>query len=205
MSIRIQRRISLGSGLGLNVSKSGLSLSQRTAFGSIGTTGYSVRTGIPGVFFRKFRSRRRTRDNTFAIVMIALLIAGAVYAGFLFLKALFLFLIHIIIRVFKLLMQGYKNWMLKRDLSLNKDKPGVDFIKFDTEGLPDEMKLKKLIFGKTFVKNGQLVSPELPLVTINSENECVVLYAERAGEVRFFKLSGSRVKNGDYLYRIQER
>jgi hypothetical protein len=52
MGFRIQKRINLGKGVGLNVSKSGVSGSLRTKFGSVGTKGYSIRTGIPGVSYR---------------------------------------------------------------------------------------------------------------------------------------------------------
>ncbi len=201
MSVRIQRRISLGSGLGLNVSKSGLSLSQRTPFGSIGTTGYSVRTGIPGVFFRKYRGRRRN-DNTFWIIMLVLLAAGLFYLLFLAAKVFILYSLHFIAWIYKSLRQAYKNRMLKKQLRDFGEDDAMDFVKFDTDLLPDSMKYKKLVFGKPFVKSGQFVSPELPLVTINSEDDCVVLYAERPGIVTFFKYQGVKVNNGDYLYKI---
>lgn len=53
MGFRFQRRIRLGKGgLGLNLSRSGFSLSQRTSWGSIGPRGISIRTGVPGLSFR---------------------------------------------------------------------------------------------------------------------------------------------------------
>lgn len=204
MSVRIQRRISLGSGLGLNVSKSGLSLSQRTPFGSIGTTGYSVRTGIPGVFFRKYRGRSRN-NNTFWIIMLVLLAAGLFYILFNVLKVVILYLLHVLAWIYKSLRQAYKNMLLKKQLLEYGEDDSVDFVKFDTELLPDALKNKKLVFGKPFVKSGQLVSPELPLVTINSEDDCVVLYAELPGVVTFFKYQGVQINNGDYLYKITEQ
>lgn len=53
MGFRFHRRLNLGSGFGLNVGKSGASASRRASFGSIGTGGYSVRSGIPGLSYRK--------------------------------------------------------------------------------------------------------------------------------------------------------
>ncbi|WP_409187172.1 DUF4236 domain-containing protein [Antarcticibacterium sp. 1MA-6-2] len=44
MGFRFQKRINLGKGLGLNISKSGISPSIRTKVGSISSKGYSVRT-----------------------------------------------------------------------------------------------------------------------------------------------------------------
>lgn len=53
MSFRIGRRVRIGKGLGVNIGKRGVSVSTRTPFGSVGTSGYSVRTGIKGVSYRK--------------------------------------------------------------------------------------------------------------------------------------------------------
>jgi hypothetical protein len=53
VNIRYQKRINLGKGAGLNLSKSGASYSQRTKWGSIGSRGFSIRTGIPGLSLRQ--------------------------------------------------------------------------------------------------------------------------------------------------------
>lgn len=47
------RRIKLGKGFGINLSKSTLSPSFRTPLGTIGTKGYSIRTPIRGIYYRK--------------------------------------------------------------------------------------------------------------------------------------------------------
>jgi hypothetical protein len=54
MGLIIRKRINLGKGFGLNISKSGVSSSQRIRFGSFGSRGYSIRTGIPGVYYRSY-------------------------------------------------------------------------------------------------------------------------------------------------------
>jgi hypothetical protein len=52
-----QRRVKLFGGLGLNFSKSGIGWSIRTGLGSIGSKGYSIRTGITGLYYRvRYRS-----------------------------------------------------------------------------------------------------------------------------------------------------
>ncbi|WP_457806095.1 DUF4236 domain-containing protein [Stenotrophomonas maltophilia] len=53
MGFRFQRHIRLGGGWGLNASGSGASLSHRSRHGSVGTRGFSLRTGIPGLSFRQ--------------------------------------------------------------------------------------------------------------------------------------------------------
>lgn len=52
MSFRYQKRVNLGKGIGLNVSQSGISTSYRSKFGSIGSRGFSLKTGIPGLTYR---------------------------------------------------------------------------------------------------------------------------------------------------------
>ena len=53
MGFRFQKRIKLGKNFGVNLSKSGLSPSYRTKRGSLSTKGYSIKTGIKGVTYRK--------------------------------------------------------------------------------------------------------------------------------------------------------
>lgn len=52
MGFAFQRRLNLGKGAGINFGKTGASLSYRNKAGSIGTSGFSVRSGIPGLGYR---------------------------------------------------------------------------------------------------------------------------------------------------------
>jgi hypothetical protein len=53
MSFRFQKRIKLGKRFGINISKSGITPSYRTKQGSLSSKGYSIRTGISGLNYRK--------------------------------------------------------------------------------------------------------------------------------------------------------
>jgi hypothetical protein len=53
MGFRYQKRVKLGKGFGLNISKSGIRPSYRSKGGSISSKGFSIRTGISGLQFRK--------------------------------------------------------------------------------------------------------------------------------------------------------
>lgn len=53
MGLSFRKRINLGGGLGLNISKSGISPSVRTKAGTISSKSFSVKTGVPGVSYRK--------------------------------------------------------------------------------------------------------------------------------------------------------
>lgn len=59
MGFRFQKRINLGGGLGLNISKSGISPSLKTSRGTLSSKGVSVRTGIPGVNYHNNFSKTK--------------------------------------------------------------------------------------------------------------------------------------------------
>lgn len=52
MGFRFQKRVKLGGGFGLNISKSGIYPSLRTKMGTFSKNGYSVKTGISGVRYQ---------------------------------------------------------------------------------------------------------------------------------------------------------
>lgn len=61
MGFRFYRRVKLGKRLGLNISKSGISPSIRTKRGAISAKGFSIRTGIKGLSYRKYFSNKEAR------------------------------------------------------------------------------------------------------------------------------------------------
>lgn len=67
----MRKRINLGGGFGLNVSKSGISPSLRTKYGTISNKRVSVRTGIKGVGYSKSFSKAK---NSGCIVVIAAIV-----------------------------------------------------------------------------------------------------------------------------------
>ncbi|WP_421823759.1 DUF4236 domain-containing protein [Flagellimonas oceanensis] len=59
MAFRFHKRIKLGKGFGVHVSKSGITPSYRGKRGSLSSKGYSIRTGIPGLTYRKTFSKAK--------------------------------------------------------------------------------------------------------------------------------------------------
>ena len=78
MGLRYQKRINLGKGFGLNISKSGVSPSLRTKRGSLSSKGYSIRSGIPGVTYRKTFSKAK---NSGCFVVGVILISTAIFVS----------------------------------------------------------------------------------------------------------------------------
>ena len=80
MGFRFQRRLNLGSGFGFNLGKTGASVSRRTSFGSIGTGGFSLRSGIAGFGYRRSfgRGGRGVRGGGAAVGLAIGLVFGLV-------------------------------------------------------------------------------------------------------------------------------
>ncbi|MEW2923099.1 DUF4236 domain-containing protein [Muricauda sp. ANG21] len=74
MSFRFNKRVNLGKGFGVNISKSGISPSYRGKQGSLSSKGYSLRTGIPGLTYRKTFSKSKS-SGCLVMVMFILLLA----------------------------------------------------------------------------------------------------------------------------------
>ncbi|REG90488.1 DUF4236 domain-containing protein [Flavobacterium aquicola] len=70
MGLSFRKRVNLGSGLGLNISKSGISPSIRTKAGSISSKSFSVKTGVSGVSYRKNFS---TAKNSGCMMLLTIL------------------------------------------------------------------------------------------------------------------------------------
>lgn len=69
MAFRFQKRVRLSKGLGVNISKSGITPSYRNKRGGLSTKGYSIRTGIPGLTFRKTFSKSNSRGCLMLLVL----------------------------------------------------------------------------------------------------------------------------------------
>jgi len=76
MGFRYQKRVNLGDGVGINVSKTGISTSYRTKYGSISPKGFTLKTGIPGLSFRSSFGRAKGKNDAI-ILLLAWMIVGA--------------------------------------------------------------------------------------------------------------------------------
>jgi hypothetical protein len=74
MGLSFRKRVNLGGGLGLNISKSGISPSVRTKGGTISNKGFSVRTGVPGVSYRKNFSTAKNSGCMMCLTVLAIMI-----------------------------------------------------------------------------------------------------------------------------------
>ncbi len=73
MGIRFNKRINLGKGIGINISKSGITPNVKTKMGSVSSKGYSVRTGIPGITYRKTYSKAKNSGCLLILIIFILI------------------------------------------------------------------------------------------------------------------------------------
>ena len=108
MPFQFQRRLNLTNGLGINLSKSGASLSCRFKYGSVSSKGFSLRTGIPGLSYR-FRARKGSDLNAIfgLLMLIPIIIRMTIFlAGVCFKLAVFMYWLFLVVPI-KLL-----NWLI---------------------------------------------------------------------------------------------
>jgi hypothetical protein len=118
MGFRYHKRVSNSKGWGLNISGSGLSSSYRSKYGSIGSKGFSIRSGIPGL---TFRSGWGSGKNKGTVAMIILAIMGTlfiVYSSIIVLYNLIRLLIWGGTEVYHFGMRLYYRWKEKQALKL---------------------------------------------------------------------------------------
>jgi hypothetical protein len=79
MGFSYRKRINVGKGLGVTLTSAGMSASYRTQMGSVGSKGYSIRTGIPGLTFRSSWARGKYGLLVLLIIAIVTVIYVVVY------------------------------------------------------------------------------------------------------------------------------
>lgn len=75
MGFILRKRLKTGKGFGLNLSKTGISASHIGKYGSIGTKGFSVRTGVKGINYRSYWGKKGKKTSAFMWVVFILFTA----------------------------------------------------------------------------------------------------------------------------------
>jgi hypothetical protein len=116
MGLRYQKRVGGYRGFGLNFSGSGISSSYRTKYGTIGSKGFSIRSGIPGLSFRSGYGRGKDKGAT-ALIILGIILAGfALYYSAVILYNFALFIWWFLTETRKLILRKYYIWQEKKEL-----------------------------------------------------------------------------------------
>ena len=113
MGLRFYKRVNYGDGIGLNVSKSGISPSIRTSLGSFGSRGFSIRTGISGLSYRG-----GTGKNAALIWLLTVAVTGVFIIIYNLIRLIFYIFSFAIASIFKEEGVDYKNLVVTLSIIL---------------------------------------------------------------------------------------
>src|SRR5687768_7967129 len=116
MGIRYTKRLGRSQGWGLNISGSGISSSYRSKLGAIGSNGFSIKSGIPGLSYRGTWGARKARGNGTLLFLLAMLAYYVMYGAILLLYNFFRFFGWMAMKIVITTQSVYLKWMGKKEL-----------------------------------------------------------------------------------------
>ena len=201
METRYHKRVNLGDGFGLNLSKSGVSSSYRTKYGTIGAKGFSIRTGIPGLTFRT-RFGKKNKDAAlimfFFFLTIGLLILSLIVAW-----NIILFFIWLIKEGYILFLREKFKSDLKKEIIKEQNSDDYIFMKITENIIPKNGDKKTVKISEILVSQGKRIRKGEKLITISNGLENRVIKSETKGNIYFYKREGEKLKFDEYLFKIQ--
>jgi len=226
MGFRFFQRVPISGGTGINISGSGYSVSHRGKYGSIGTKGFSIRTGIPGLSFRQSWPRLG-KGGGIETLLTLLLFAVFVYLAY-NLLVLAVVLIYNIMTLVGLLMYNilaliwnffrfvYRYIRIKmlerkleRDYVAFAGDPKKGFISFSLDSTYKSLTDIRYYVEEILVKDGEhgfagqeacIIRIESPNFPEDLEEQRFPLLLNHAGVVRWYKIPGQEVMFGqDYV------
>jgi hypothetical protein len=203
MGFRFHKRVSLGGGLGLNISKSGVSPSYRTRYGSISSKGFSFRTGIAGLTYRSgFGGRSRKGNAGDAILLLFVAFWLVIISLLIILKLIELFF-WALTELIKFIQRVQYRRQIKKEIEKFKDSTIVTVLNFEADSLPEEMRSMKVKFQGALVENGSIVEKDQEVATFVVGDKIGRMLANKAGKIKFAKLPGDRMRVGDCVCLIE--
>jgi hypothetical protein len=203
MGFRFHKRVSLGGGLGLNISKSGVSPSYRTRYGSISSKGFSFRTGIAGLTYRSgFGGRSRKGNAGDAILLLFVAFWLVIISLLIILKLIELFF-WLLTELIKFIQRVQYRRQIKKEIEKFKDSTIVTVLNFEADSLPEEMRSMKVKFQGALVENGSIVEKDQEVATFVVGDKIGRMLANKAGKIKFAKLPGDRMNVGDCVCLIE--
>jgi hypothetical protein len=118
MGFRYFRRIGGNKGLGLNVSGKGLTSSYRNKYGSIGSRGFSIKTGIAGLSFRSGWGGKKSKGSGALIYLLIIGFLFLMYVNFLIVYNAVRLLFWLLKGIFNISLSLYDKWRVRRTLKV---------------------------------------------------------------------------------------
>ena len=203
MGFRFQKRVSIGGGLGLNISKSGVSPSYRTRYGSISSKGFSFRTGIAGLTYRSGFGGRSRKGNAGDAILLLFVAFWLVIISFLIILKLIELFFWLLTELIKFIQRVQYRRQIKKEIEKFKDSTIVTVLNFEADSLPEEMRSMKVKFQGALVENGSIVEKDQEVATFVVGDKIGRMLANKAGKIKFAKLPGDRMRVGDCVCLIE--
>jgi hypothetical protein len=201
MPVQFNKRVNLGNGLGVNISKSGFSSSYRTKYGTFGSRGFSIKTGIPGVTFRHRFSKSKKLEDALLGLVILLFVGAFILVGVLIwnlLRMIWYGLVSISYSIEKVI----RDLKIKREVKKNENNDSTVYLEYNKNFIPDELKRKKAYLKDVFTENNSFISKGSPLLSISIGNQYAEFSSDFEGKITFYRYPGERIKFGDIIYKI---
>ncbi len=209
MGFRFYKRIPLGGGAGVNISKSALSTSFRGKYGSLGTSGFSIRSGIPGLSFRSSwggGSKSKGLETLIIFLLSALfvyIIYNLVVFVFLIIYNFTLFIIDTIKYISRIIKIKLLESKLQTHISKNSEQLSRGFVAFSTEKVPEIFKDTPFYLQEIIAKNGQFVVAGDEICMLNFLGTSEVLRSNNNGIITWYKVPGQQLVDGEYYASIE--
>lgn len=206
MGLRYRNRVNLGNGHGLNVSSSGVSYSKKTSWGSIGSKGFSVRTGIPGLsFYRSWGMRGKNGKNNASYFLLFIF-------GFFLIVAVIQLIGWVFRLLYWLIKSGFQNLnqhQLQQEAQSAYKKwgqsPEYTFFKFDDRSLPPGMGHQSVIMEEIFFSDGDKVEEGIDICSVYfDKKQKATIPSLRTGILKWYVRPGDSLGKNDFVFHIQE-
>lgn len=197
MPLNYRKRINLGGGAGLNVSRSGISTSVRTKHGSIGSRGFSLRTGIPGLSFRS--SFGRAKGNEAIFILLAFLVLGAFVIGALVVWNLVRLILWVVQTAIARIRRKHETSDATDEELGYVIKEPKEFI-FSDGSLPRNLISMPVTLRALLVQEGDDIEAGENVAEIEVAGITGTLPSTASGRITFFKSVGDRIELGDKVF-----
>ncbi len=204
MPLKYFRRLNAGDGVGINISGSGLSVSKRTKYGSFGTSGFSIRTGIPGLSYRSSWGGSKSNGLSGLILLLfSVLVIYIAYNLIVFIGVLIYNLVGSLIDAVSFAVRIYRIKMLENKLKKDRDfYEGSGLVKFvsvsDSSG-----EFGQLYMTDIALKNGSHINAGDQMCKIGTKDISAPIHAPATGRITWYKIHGQPIYDGDYIALIE--
>lgn len=201
MGLRFYKRVKINDNIGLNLSKTGVSASLKSRFGSIGPKGFTLKTGIPGLSLKS--SFKNANGKGLANLIIFILIVGLLVLVLTIIWNLLLALYWMVVEIFHAVERANYKARVKKIIDRNRESENFTFFRFSETSLPTELQDGQAVISSILVENEAIVDFDTDIAVIQLNEKSATVSAPKSGRIIFCKYPGEKLKLGEYVFLIE--